>query len=82
MYRSASTPFVFLASWDAIEPGLLTKWVTDTNEPTELTWLVWPWWVNIPTEDFTDETLGIDNTLVLETQVVPPGDQDFQLMQE
>ena len=23
---------------------------------------MWPWWVEIPTEDFTDETLAIDDT--------------------
>ena len=23
---------------------------------------MWPWWVKIPTEDFTDKTLVIDNT--------------------
>ena len=23
---------------------------------------MWPWWVKIPTEDFTDETLVIDDT--------------------
>ena len=23
---------------------------------------MWPWWVKIPTEDFTDETLAIDDT--------------------
>ena len=34
--------------------------VTDTVEPS---WLMWPWWVKIPTEDFTDETLAIDDTL-------------------
>ena len=25
-------------------------------------WLMWPWWVKIPNEDFTDETLAIDDT--------------------
>ena len=33
--------------------------LSDTSEPT---WLVWPWWVKIPTEDFTDETLVINDT--------------------
>ena len=33
--------------------------LTGTVEPT---WLLWPWWVKIPTEDFTDETLAIDDT--------------------
>ena len=33
--------------------------VSDTVEPT---WLMWPWWVKIPTEDFTDETLTINDT--------------------
>ena len=28
----------------------------------EPTWLMWPWWVKIPTEDFTDETLAINDT--------------------
>ena len=23
---------------------------------------MWPWWMKIPTEDFTDETLAIDDT--------------------
>ena len=23
---------------------------------------MWPWWVKIPTEDFIDETLAIDDT--------------------
>ena len=23
---------------------------------------MWPWWAKIPTEDFTDKTLVIDNT--------------------
>ena len=23
---------------------------------------MWPWWVKIPTEDFTGETLAIDDT--------------------
>ena len=26
------------------------------------TWLMWLWWVKIPHEDFTDETLAIDDT--------------------
>ena len=30
----------------------VTDWVSKTVEPT---WLMWPWWVKIPTEDFTDE---------------------------
>ena len=25
---------------------------------------MWPWWVKIPTEDFTDETLAINYTYV------------------
>ena len=37
----------------------VSEWVTDANEPT---WLMWPWWVKIPTEDFTDETLAINDT--------------------
>ena len=34
--------------------------VRHTVEPS---WLMCPWWVKIPTEDFTDETLAIDDTL-------------------
>jgi len=33
--------------------------LTNTNEPT---WLMWSWWVKVPTEAFTDETLAIDDT--------------------
>ena len=33
-----------------------TRDVTDTNEPT---WLMWPWWVKIPNEDFT---IAIDDS--------------------
>ena len=29
---------------------------------TGWTLLVWPWWVKIPTEDFTDETMVINDT--------------------
>ena len=31
--------------------------VRKTIEPT---WLMWPWWMKIPTEDFTDDTLAIN----------------------
>ena len=27
-----------------------------------LTWLMWPWWVMIPIEDFTDVSLAIEDT--------------------
>ena len=37
--------------------------VTDTVEPS---WLMWPWWVKIPTEDFTGETLVIGDTQLRE----------------
>ena len=30
----------------------VSELVSKTVEPT---WLMWPWWVKIPTEDFTDE---------------------------
>ena len=40
-------------------PGLVSESVSKTVEPT---WLMWPWWVKIPTEDFTDETLTINDT--------------------
>ena len=38
----------------------VTDWVSNTVEPS---WLMWTWWVKIPTEDFTDETLAVDDTL-------------------
>ena len=28
----------------------------------ERSWLMWPWWVKISTEDFTDKTLVINDT--------------------
>ena len=49
----------FLASWDAFEPGLVSKSLSNTVEPA---WLMWPWWVKIPTEDFSDVTLAIGDT--------------------
>ena len=45
---------LFLASWDAIEPGLVSESVSDTVEPS---WLMWPWRVKIPTEDLTSVTM-------------------------
>ena len=33
--------------------------MSDTAEPS---WLMWPWWVKISTEDFTDKTLVINDT--------------------
>ena len=40
--------------------------VTDTVEPT---WLMWPWWVKIPTEDFTYVTLTIGDTMEMMFEV-------------
>ena len=31
---------------------------------------MWPWWVKIPTEDFTDETLAIGDTQLREMVMV------------
>ena len=45
---------VLSASWDAIEPRKLSI--------VEPTLQMWPWWMKIPTEDFADETLAIDDT--------------------
>ena len=38
-------------------------WLTDwlTYSALALTWLMLPWWVMIPTEDFTDVTLAIED---------------------
>ena len=36
--------FSLSASWVAIEPGWVTKPVSDISEPT---WLMWPWWLKI-----------------------------------
>ena len=33
--------------------------VSHTVEPS---WLMWPWWVKIPTEGFTEKTLVINYT--------------------
>ena len=35
---------------------------------------MWPWWVKIPTEDFTDETLATDDTLGDDVRVGDWGD--------
>ena len=40
--------------------------VSDTVEPT---WLMWPWWVKIPTEDFTYVTLTIGDTMEMMFEV-------------
>ena len=45
--------------------------LSHTVEPT---WLMWPWWAKIPTEDFTDETLAIDDTLGDDVRVGDWGD--------
>ena len=45
---------VLSASWDAIQPRKLSI--------VEPTLQMWPWWMKIPTEDFADETLAIDDT--------------------
>ena len=49
----------FLASQDALEVMRVTDWVTYwvTNSALALTLLMWPWWVMIPIEDFTDVIL-------------------------
>ena len=48
----------FLASQDALE---VIVWVSQSvTLRTELT--VWPWWVKIHNEDFTDVTLAIGDT--------------------
>ena len=44
----------------------VSELVSKTVEPT---WLMWPWWVKIPTEDFTDETLAIDDTQGVDARV-------------
>ena len=44
----------------------VSEWVSDTVEPT---WLMWPWWVKIPTEDFTYVTLTIGDTMEMMFEV-------------
>ena len=45
----------FLASQDALEVMLVSEWVSQSvSDTVEPTWLMWPWWVKIPTEDFTE----------------------------
>ena len=51
---------IFLASPDAIEVMFVTYSLTESA--LALTLLMWPWWVKIPTEDFTDETLVSEDT--------------------
>ena len=40
--------------------------MSNTVEPT---WLMWPWWVKIPTEDFTYVTLTIGDTMEMMFEV-------------
>ena len=42
------------------------KLLSQSHFWTEPTWLMWPWWVKIPTEDFTGETLVIGDTQLRE----------------
>ena len=56
--RSFEAPWFgsqFLASQDALEVMLVSEWVSQSvSDTVEPTWLMWPWWVKIPTEDFTE----------------------------
>ena len=54
MPNSTSYHF-FLASPDAQEVMWVSQSVTHWLTPGQATWLMWPWWVMIPLEDFTDE---------------------------
>ena len=54
---------LFLSSQDALKVMLVSQWVSESVSHTvEPSWLMWPWWVKIPTEDFTDETLVINDS--------------------
>ena len=53
------TKTLFLASQDALEVMGVIRWVSDVS----LTLLIWLWWAMIPTEDFTDVTLGCEKKL-------------------
>ena len=45
---------IFLASQDALEVMLVSQWVSESvSDTVEPTWMMWPWWVKIPDEDFT-----------------------------
>ena len=54
---------LFLSSQDALKVMLVSQWVSESVSHTvEPSWLMWPWWVKIPTEDFPDKTLVINDT--------------------
>ena len=53
--QTCAPKMLFLVSQDALEVMRLTDSLTEWG--LALTWLMWPWWVMIPIEDFTDSIL-------------------------
>ena len=43
------------------------------------TWLMWPWWVKIPNEDFTDKTLREIVVLIMEVNKVADEVTDMEI---
>ena len=58
---------LLLKSWDATEPGWVRKWLTLRIDLTDVTLVTW---VKISTEDFTDETLAIDDTQGVDVNLI------------
>ena len=58
-YPDLSNLALLLKSWDATEAGWVRKWLTLRIDLTDVTLVTW---VKISTEDFTDETLAINDT--------------------
>ena len=60
-FYSVTSVTVFLASQDALEVMRVTDLLTESA--LALTLLMWPWWVMIPIEDYTDVILMTPMTL-------------------
>ena len=59
--RNQRCMFIFLAPQDALEVIVwVGEWVSHTVEPS---WLMWPWWVKIPTEDFREAPFNLSPPL-------------------
>ena len=67
-YPDLSNLALLLKSWDATEPGgWVRKWLTLRFDLTDVTLVTW---VKISTEDFTDETLAIDDTQGVDVNLI------------
>ena len=66
-YPDLSNLALLLKSWDATEPGWVRKWLTLRIDLTDVTLVTW---VKISTEDFTDETLAIDDTQGVDVNLI------------